>query len=213
MATSPTATDFLQRAREHERAYRYPDGLREIEAALALDPQLAEAYLLRAKLYFFSLGTPYTKLLPIPNETERAAIVADFEQVVRLAPTDIAVLMECAQWLGVMRSLGGVNRAIEIYTAIIMLDPTLRQVYLMRGMVYQAERRYTEALADFDRAIQLDPTSPDGYAARGQIYEHQRQRVLAAADFQQALVLGHTGFYTEYMRDYVWRYGKPTTED
>lgn len=203
-----SAADYLQRAREHKRQLRYADAVQACDAALALDPTLATAYLLRAETRFFSHGNPYASVLPNLSVAEQAIIAADVEQAVHFAANDITLLMECAEWMVMLRGVGKVARAIEIYSHVITIDPTFCRVYLQRGWVYQIEGRHTEAIADFTEAIRIDPTRPDGYAARGNVYEAMRQRPQAAADFRQALELGHTGYKTQWMKDYVWRYSK-----
>ncbi len=203
-----SAADYLRLAREHKHDYRYADAVQACDAALALDPTLAAAYLLRADARFFSHGKPYTRVMPTLSEAEQAIVAADIEQAVHFAANDMTLLMECAMWMVMLRGIGKVARAIEIYTHVIALDPTFCRAYLQRGWVHQLEGRHAEAIADYTEAIRLEPTRPDGYAARGNVYEAMRQRPQAAADFRQALELGHTGFYTQWMKDYVWRYGQ-----
>lgn len=203
-----SAADYLKRAREHKRQLRYADAVQACDAALALEPTLAAAYLLRAETRFFSHGNPYASVMPNLSVEEQAIVGADVEQTVHFAGNDITLLMECAEWMVMLRGLGKVSRAIEIYTHIIGLDPTFCRAYLQRGWVHKIEGRHTEAIADFTEAIRIEPNQPAGYVARGNVYEAMRQRPQAAADFRQALELGHTGFYTQWMKDYVWRYGR-----
>ncbi len=205
-----SAADYLQRAHEHESQHRYADALHDCDAALAIDPTLAPAYLLRAIMRFFNCGNPYASVLPTPSEAARAAIVADFQQASELAGDDGAVLLECANWMATMRGLGMVARAIEIYTTLIERDPTECAAYLRRGIAYMFEERHADAIADYSTAIQIEPNKPDAYAARGRVYETLRQRDLAAADFGQALTRGYDGFDVQWVRDYVGRYGSST---
>ncbi|KAB2858252.1 MAG: hypothetical protein F9K46_12045 [Anaerolineae bacterium] len=88
-----SAADYLQRAHEHKREYRYADAVQACDAALALDPTLAAAYLLRADARFCSHGEPYTKLMPSLSEAEQAVVAADIEQAVHFAANDLTLLM------------------------------------------------------------------------------------------------------------------------
>ncbi len=66
--------------------------------------------------------------------------------------------------------LAAYEKAVDHYTKAIALisDPlNLRSLYHWRGKSWSAQKKYTQALADFKMAFEKDPTSDDAYAMAG----------------------------------------------
>lgn len=80
------------------------------------------------------------------------------------------------------------NRAIEVYSEAIELNPNDYTLYNDRGLVYYTKRDYDKAIADFDKSIELHPASLT-YNNRGVAYEDKGDRENAVADYRKALQL------------------------
>ena len=67
-------------------------------------------------------------------------------------------------WIGKAKCLalsGKLRKALAIYELMLEVDPDLPEVWVDRGRILLAEKRYAEAYISFDRAVKLDPTSED----------------------------------------------------
>jgi adenylate cyclase len=58
-----------------------------------------------------------------------------------------------------------IRRASELIQSAVDLDESVPQVHFARAAVYQAQRRYGEALAAAQRSIELDPNYADGHVS------------------------------------------------
>ncbi|ABS25754.1 protein kinase [Anaeromyxobacter sp. Fw109-5] len=111
---------------------------------------------------------------PSPGSWRRA--IAAFERAVALDPgyaSGWAELGNAWFWYANERSRieevdDGKRRAAEAVERAIALAPTLGEAYAVRGTIRAAEQRWSEALADMDRAVSLNPGSADVYWLRGQ---------------------------------------------
>ena len=59
--------------------------------------------------------------------------------------------------------------------------------YFNRANTRQLQKRYKEAIADYDRAIELDPKFAWAYAGRGLVHLLEKRQPQADADFARAL--------------------------
>jgi tetratricopeptide (TPR) repeat protein len=57
-----------------------------------------------------------------------------------------------------------------------------------RGVVYDSEGQYAQAIADYDEAIKHEP-GPNVFMNRGVAYYHNGQAALAVQDFDRAILL------------------------
>ncbi len=67
-------------------------------------------------------------------------------------------------WIGKAKCLalsGKLRKALAIYDLMLEVDPDLPQVWVDRGRILLAEKRYAEAYISFDRAVKLDPASEE----------------------------------------------------
>lgn len=61
--------------------------------------------------------------------------------------------------------------------------------YLERAKLHQQEKRWDDALRDFDKALALDPSEATVYAYRGQIYREKGDLARALAEFDAAVAM------------------------
>jgi len=83
------------------------------------------------------------------------------------------------------------NRAIELFTEVIQLQPKNAEWYGGRAAVYWYWGRYPEAIDDFSVEINLDPDSFSAYNGRGQVLAEQGVELKKAVDdLKKAIKLG-----------------------
>ncbi len=63
---------------------------------------------------------------------------------------------------------GKIEEALDLAKQAVAIAPREPRVYLLRGSVQAAQRRHTEAIADFDKCLQLDPAFADAWQRRGE---------------------------------------------
>ena len=143
---------------------------REVDAALRLDPQLAEAYAAWAVLLTeqFRLGEAVTAL-------ERAiAINSNYG--------------EAYLRLGAAHEYAGRPReALAAYDQVMSLDPLHTVLHVRRCLTLQNLGRYAEAERACDRAIELQPEIPNALWARGLSAFAQGDLPAAIRSHEQAL--------------------------
>ena len=93
------------------------------------------------------------------------------------------------QLANVLFMLGQLDKAVDVYSNIIQLDPQNASAYTNRGIVKSHLRRYEAAIADLDQALTLDPQDTRAYTNRGVAKGCLRQDEAALADLDQALTL------------------------
>ena len=114
--------------------------LQELNEAIKLDPNLAEAYAYRARIY--NGKSDYDRALSDANR---------------------AIQLNSRLGLGYFarayayREKNDIDRAIADYTEAIRLDPKFAIAYNNRGAAYKDKGDYDRAIADYNEAIRLDP--------------------------------------------------------
>ena len=81
---------------------------------------------------------------------------------------------------------GNPTLAVEKFTAVIKIDPKIREAYINRGIAEMRLSLWGDAVGDFDQALELDPNSPEALYNRGLAYSRQGEFAKAVADYTQA---------------------------
>lgn len=170
----------LHEAKDFEGAITY------YQSAVVLNPKMAEAYA--------NLGTAYHAL----NRDEEAvkalktALQLDpsLEEVKSLAAAieqqkGSKVLLEAAQ----LHEQGDYAKAIQGYQESLKREPKNADLYARLGLAQQALRRYTEAIASYDKAIALVPEQALYHYYKGSVYDEQNQLAPAQRLYEKALSL------------------------
>lgn len=173
----------MQRADRHSMNHEPQAQLDDLNKAIELDPNIAEAYMERGSLYGW--GLPKEQGGP-----EKA--LSDFTQCLELKPNDSSARWNRAQTYTQLRRY---NDAIADWTAYIEGDTdfsnqvegktkSLASGHFERGRVYEAYLHdYSNAIADYTAALQLNPNIEDAHRCRGACYEKVGQTELARQDF------------------------------
>lgn len=173
IAREPTAADLRSRAGWHYRNADLDLAFVDLNDALRLDPNNAEAYADRAFVWTFK------------RDSDRA--LADFGSSLRIDPSLVrAYDGRAAIWA--MR--GEYDKAFADLEQSIRLKPDRAHTYEVRGMLRLASCQTEKAMADLDEALRLDPDGPTGahtYAIRGRLQEGKKHFEEAVADFNEAI--------------------------
>jgi tetratricopeptide (TPR) repeat protein len=81
---------------------------------------------------------------------------------------------------------GDYEGAINLFSQALSLAPNDGRIYHDRGMTHSRFQRWTQALADLDRAIALSP-HPASYEERASIYFAMGNKQAARQDLERAL--------------------------
>ena len=170
----------------HERLSQYPEAARAYEAAIAVDPDFAEAHGNRANLAA-QAGFPeealksFDRALALdPTATEdwinRGALLHElgryaealesFDKALMLAPNEPHVMLNRANAL-VM--LGRLEDADTVYEQVIVLKPKMFSAYLQKGLAAKYRCRFDEARTLIEHARTLAPDEPGPKAALADI--------------------------------------------
>ena len=126
----------------------YADAITRFDRAIAINPDLAQAYLDRgfAKRYL--------------KETDAA--LADFNRALELNPNLSGAYTARGY---IYRERGDVQRALAEFTRSIEVESNV-EAYYERGQTYESLGDHQKAIADFDEAIALMRDAPYIYRAR-----------------------------------------------
>ncbi|MFS8901994.1 hypothetical protein NW841_09335 [Synechococcus sp. H60.3] len=154
--------------------------LRDLDIAIALDPYLPEAYLLKARIqheYFGELEQALATLSPLDR-------IAYHNPQLHLLRSRI--------WA----EQGHLESAFDVSHLAIELakqnqsPADLFDAYVHRGLMWASICDFNLAVQDFSRAIEAQPQQAEGYYHRGMARAYQGEdRAAAAADLGRALTL------------------------
>lgn len=85
-----------------------------------------------------------------------------------------------------LTNMGNFVAADDIWTTVIEYDRTNPAAWSNRGNCRTSQGRFTDAVADFDRAIQLAPKEPDPHLGRGVALEGLRRFQEALAEYEMS---------------------------
>ncbi len=87
---------------------------------------------------------------------------------------------------------------IGLFRQAIMADKKFWEAYYNLGIVYFNNKRYSEALQQFNKIIKALPNFDKPYYGRGLIYEKQKKYDLAIADFNKVLEFNPNDYKAYY---------------
>ena len=192
--------------------------MRNLDQAIALDPQKAEYYINRAAIEIRldegeKAHNDYAKAIELaPNnasyyydrgilfqrQTLIEAAMADFNKAVELDPKFAPPYKELAKF---DYAKGEVNQALPYANKFLEAQPDDPEVLTIRGKMYRLkhdqkeptnEQLLTDALADCKKASQKDPSYAPAHACLASVYLSQNQFEKSTASATKAIALGLT---------------------
>ncbi len=148
---------------------RYNQAILSFDRAVALKPDLVDAYLMRGKSYV--------------GKADPEQSLSDFTKVIELRPSDPAGwIARGAAYL----DLNNFQAAIEDATQAIAANSKQAGAYNLRGSARRESGNSKKALDDFNRAVELEPSAAN-YFERGSTHQLLGEHELAIADFNQVI--------------------------
>jgi len=178
-----TSREYYDRAGTHYMNHNYEAQLEDLNKAIELDPNMAEAYFMRGNLYAHNL--------PKERGGDEKAL-ADYTRALELKPNDASPRWNRANTYNRLRRY---DEAIADWTTYIEGDTdfshdvegktkSIAGAHFWRGHVYQMSLNdYPQAIADYTAALQLNPNAENAHRLRGQCYELLGETQKAQQDF------------------------------
>jgi tetratricopeptide (TPR) repeat protein len=164
--TAQTRLDNGKRMFDQEN---YDGAIQELNEAIRVDPNMAEAYAYRARAY-------------VGDDNDRA--LSDANKAIQLNPR---LAMGYFARGRAYSAKNDNDRAIADYTEAIRLDPNNAMAYTNRGIKYRDKGDTDRAIEDYNQAIRLNPNEAIIYSNRGGAYGYKRDYDRAVTDFETAL--------------------------
>jgi tetratricopeptide (TPR) repeat protein len=153
----------------------YDDAVKAFLRATDLTPADARAYYFLSRAYESS-----------PNQAE--AVTQRFRRYAELQPKNARALFYYAMalWKGKEKEVSGagLEQIRGMLQRALGFDSSLTDAHLQLGNLYSRERKYAEAIPEYERALKLDPNLPDAHYRLGQAYSHLGDTDRAQREFQ-----------------------------
>ena len=161
---TPRAADYFGRAMDFITVRDYESAIRDLDRALALTPDFAPAYMLRAQARAHALdpapGDDTAASAAMASAASRDAlrhhniemVINDLDRVIALSPRNPFALYNKANMLIMQNNL---HQAIELLDQAIEIKPDFSEAYFNRGFVNLREGNRARGVADLSKAGEL----------------------------------------------------------
>lgn len=207
--TQRSDKDYLNSSMTHLRQGDADGAINDLNKAIGLNPQFAEAYFLRANIQFVkgefdSALIDYNKVVElVPNapgiervynnrgvirrlKGDKEGAFADFGRAVALNPQYAEAYQGRANGRA---DKGDIEGAISDYNKSIELNPNHPAPYIDRGITYFQIGNLEKALSDFDKALERDPDAANTYISRAIVHGLKGDIEGAIADIKRGVSL------------------------
>jgi tetratricopeptide (TPR) repeat protein len=148
---------------------RYNQAILSFDRAVALQPEMVDAYLMRGRSYV--------------GESKPELALPDFAKVIELRPSDPVGWVERGK---AYLELNNFQAAISDAAHAVSVDSKDASAYNLRGAAVRKSGSPEKALGDFNRAVELSPNA-NNYYERGATYQLLGEHRLAIADFNRVI--------------------------
>lgn len=109
-----------------------------------------------------------------------------------------------------MKDVSLIKDVIQLYDKALTLNPTVAEIYFLRGIAHSNNFNFEKAISDYDKLIEISPFSMEAYANRGNaklnkyrsdggIVLSDEEKECLCSDFYKARELGDKTRYTKDM--------------
>jgi len=158
----------------------------DCNAAIAADPQHAQAYRGRGSIYYER------------KDYDRA--IADQDHALRISPRFPGAYFERGRAYAAKQDQA---RALADYDEAIKINAKYAAPYNGRGNIYHDKGDFDRAIADYGEAIKLDPKFAAPYSNRSRSLARKREFDRALADADEAIRIDPQFFNAHMQRGYV----------
>jgi len=170
-----SAEDYLKSGITHFQSGDTSAALTDLNAALELNPNFVDAFLMRAAIR--------SKL------KDSDGVLADYSKAIELAPAAKGIEAVFTNRGMVRLQRGDINGALADLERAVSINPQVAEIYNGRAIVRLQKGDLAGALADYERVIELKPSMPSAFLGRG-YFRYQKQDFIGAlADLNKAIEL------------------------
>lgn len=167
---------------------KYQEALQAYQQAIKIDKQFALAYTNKGDIYytysiFFTKPTKLDTQLRNYIDSHRTELFAQAQR------SNYGQPYERYEPPPSNTAVYHLGLALDAYNAAIKFNPDLALAHTGRGIIFNAQERYPEALAEFQQATRLEPQQADAYHNMGIALRELGMLEAARSAFQQAIQL------------------------
>jgi tetratricopeptide (TPR) repeat protein len=134
---------YLSRAAAERDDGQLDIALRDVDAALRLDPKSVDAHMMRSTVY--------------KTKRDLEAAIREYNTVLQLQPNHIEAHANRGASYMLKHNIAA---ALLDFDAVVRLDPQSSAAYYQRGMAYRLDGQHIHAFEDFTTAVRLAPGNP-----------------------------------------------------
>ncbi len=196
------AACLVNRGKAYSKLKKYLEAFDDLDKAVQIAPEMPEAFLERGKI---AIGSDekikyFTKAVELKPDyaegyyglglyyflTDSKKSYTNYSKAIELDPTNFEAFIS----RGNIHQLNNkMELAIADYSRAIRINPDGRTYYI-RALTYFDFRKYSKAIADFNRSAESDPNYYWTIKKRGEAYRKLGKLNLARADEQTAVKIG-----------------------
>ncbi len=189
--SNPGKTELLRAALKAVKFNDFESGLVLSEKLIELDPGSGQAYFLRGKCIYNSIGG------------SAASAKADFEKSIELGMTDHQTADALEYLARLAYDEKDVENAVELLTRAIAKDPGHPSYYKFRALMYADLKQFEAAEKDYDKGVELEPGGLMIFFSRAKFYETRERYEEALKDYDRLLFNAKTTRKNSRLKDKV----------
>jgi len=149
----PRAVDYIGRAMDFITVRNYQAAISDLDRAIALTPDHAVAYLLRAQARYYAGAAggsgEHNGRMPAGLHEGLGEVLADYDRAIELSPRSAIAWFDKGN---ILFETGDYTSALASYSKAIELQPDMGEAYYNRGYVYLKLGNQTAGVSDLSKA-------------------------------------------------------------